>query len=331
MDLATHALAGFVLSRARRDWAERPAVAVVLVGAALLPDVDLIAAILDPDHAALHRHTLTHALPLLPPIAFAFAIVVRAAGVDLRLGEAFGLALLGLASHVGLDLVNAYGVALLYPFSQERFELPLLFVVDPVLTAALAIPAAISLWLARTPSARVLAARTAIALALLHLALAAGLRDTAEAALARVAEGRPALLVPEPLAPWRWRGIVPVADGYRQVLVAPAAGTVAALPDVPSAARDPRVEAVRRSGILRAAEPFLRAPVWTVSDDRVSVHDLRYRFATLGNGWDPFGFAVVVSDGDVQPVGATLGERIERSLDTLGEVWRGSPRAGAGG
>ena len=40
-------------------------------------------------------------------------------------------------AHVGLDLINAYGVALLYPWSTFRYELPLAFILDPILTGVL--------------------------------------------------------------------------------------------------------------------------------------------------------------------------------------------------
>ena len=333
MDLATHAIAGLLIARVRPDWVGRGTVATVLVGASLLPDVDLVAAIVDPTNAALDRHTLTHSLVFLPVMAAAVAVVVRLTGARLGTVEAFALAVLGIAVHLVLDLINAYGVALLHPWSDTRFELPLLFIVDPVLTGLLAALLAASLWLARRPQQQAGLARIALIVMVAYLGAAAWLRGDAAAILAAVpGTASERLLVPEPLAPWRWRGILAVDGGYRQVRIDPVAGTASALPDVPSASGDPRVAAIRRAGLLGAADPFLRAPVWTVEGNRVTVHDLRYRFAALGNRWDPFLFTFEVVGDEVRPVAATLGERIDRTFATLGEIWRGpAPRRAAAG
>ncbi|MNC91148.1 hypothetical protein D3C83_73500 [compost metagenome] len=73
--------------------------------------------------------------------------------------------------------------------------------------------------------------------------------------------------------------------------------------------------------------------MWTVVGRRVTVHDLRFRIAALGNRWDPFQFAFDVDGEDARPVRVTLGERFNRTLATLGEMVTGPAlrRAAAGG
>ncbi|MCC7275238.1 MAG: metal-dependent hydrolase, partial [Alphaproteobacteria bacterium] len=329
VDLATHALAGILIARTRRSWLDRPAVGVVLVAASLLPDIDVLAAVVDPTNAALDRHTLTHSLLVLPVLAAGFAGAVRLATRRVGPGEAFGLAVLGIAVHLLLDLINAYGVALLYPLSDTRFELPLLFVVDPILTGTLLAMLAASLWAAADPRWKAALARSALVLGVTYLGATAHVYGQARTTLAALDADGPAdgvrALVPEPLSLWRWRGILGRPGGYGQVLIDPLSGTVSALPWVPSADDDPRVAAVRRSGRLRDAEAFLRAPVWTVEGGRVTVHDLRYRFAALGNRWDPFLFDFETAGDEVHVMRAGLGERIGRIWATIGEMTGGAP------
>jgi membrane-bound metal-dependent hydrolase YbcI (DUF457 family) len=321
MDLATHAIAGLLVARTRRDWAGRAGPAAVLVAASLLPDVDMVAVVLDPARAALLRHTLTHSLVALPVLAAGLALLVRLAGGRDGFGATFLLAATGIAVHLALDLLNAYGVLLLYPLSDARIELGLLFVVDPVLTGIMALGLVLSL--AMPARRRVPVARLAVLLAVAHVGAAMHLRDRAADMLAAVATGPVVDLVPEPLAPWRWRGIAARPGGYDQYAIRPVAGHVGPLPPVASGDDDPGVAAVRGAALPWGLAAFLHAPVWRVEGARVTVHDLRYRFAGLGNGWDPFGFAFDLPDrpgAGARLVGATLGERVERTLATLSAI-----------
>ena len=321
MDLATHAIAGLLVARTRAAWTGRAKPAAILVAASLLPDIDMVAVLLDPTRAALLRHTLTHSLAAMPVLAAGLALLARLAGARDGFGATALLAATGITVHLALDLLNAYGVLLFYPLSEARLELGLLFIVDPVFTGILA--AGLALSFVPSTGGRMLVARTAVLLALAHVGVAAILRDRAADMLAAFATGPVVDLVPEPLAPWRWRGIVAHPGGYEQLSIHPIAGRIQSLPPVASAGTDPAVATVRGSAMPWGLEAFLRAPVWRVEGSRVTVHDLRFRFAGLGNDWDPFGFAFDLPD---QPgvgtrlVGATLGERIDRSLAVLSAI-----------
>ena len=321
MDLATHAIAGLLVARTRGAWTGRAEPAAVLVAASLLPDLDMVAVILDPTRAALLRHTLTHSLVAMPVLAAGLALLARVAGGRDGFGATFLLAATGIAVHLALDLLNAYGVLLFYPLSDARIELGLLFVVDPVFTGILA--AGLALSFVPSTHRRMLVARMAILLAVAHVGAAALLRDRAADMLAALATGPIVDLVPEPLAPWRWRGITAHPGGYDQFAIRPVAGRILSLPPVASAGTDPAVAAVRGSALPWGLEAFLRAPVWRVEGSRVTVHDLRFRFADIGNDWDPFEFAFDLPDqpgSGARLVGATLGERIGRSLATLSTI-----------
>ncbi|BBK29695.1 membrane-bound metal-dependent hydrolase YbcI (DUF457 family) [Stella humosa] len=321
MDLATHAVAGLLVARTRAAWVGRAEPAAVLVAASLLPDIDMVVVVVDPTRAALLRHTLTHSLVVMPALAAGFALLARGAGGRDGFVATFLLAATGMAVHVALDLLNAYGVLLFYPLSEARIDLGLLFVIDPVFTGILAGGLGLSFW--PSDRHRMLVARLAVLLAVSHIGVAALLRDRAAEMLAANASGLVVGLVPEPLAPWHWRGIAAHPGGYDQFAIRPVAGRILALPPVASASTEPAVAVVRRSALPWGLDAFLRAPVWRVDGSRVTVHDLRFRFSNLGNDWDPFDFSFDVVD---QPevgtrlVGTTLGERIARSLATLSAI-----------
>ncbi|WP_374450310.1 metal-dependent hydrolase [Stella sp.] len=336
MDLATHALAGLALARANPAWtgpssARRGAPALVLLAGALAPDLDMLVVLVDPTRAALLRHTFTHSLVALPAMAAGIAVLARLAGGRLGFWQTAALAAAGIVLHIGLDLLNAYGVVLFHPLSDARVEFGLLFVVDPVLTGVLALGLGLSLLPRLGPGARAAVAATALALALAHVGVAALLRERASDMLAATASAPAVDLVPEPFAPLRWRGILRRPDGYDQYAIRPVANRIERLPSVLSDPEAPAVAAVRRSVPGMALAGFLHAPVWRVEGDRVTVHDLRYRFAELGNAWDPFGFAFEVGPGGaglggdrtVRLVGASLDERVGRSLTVLAQILGG--------
>lgn len=319
MDLATHALAGLVLARAADPSGTRRGTAAVLVAGSLLPDIDMVAVFFDPARAPLLRHTATHSLILLPAMAAVLAVAARLAGTRTPGTRLFLLAAGGIGLHILLDLLNAYGVALLYPLSDARFEFGLLFVLDPVLTGILLFALVLTRWPA-SPRRRAAVAAAALLLCLGYVGAAAALRQRSADLVAATAHSPLVDLVPEPLSPWCWRGIVARPGGYAQYAVRPLAGVVTPLDPVVSDDRAAAVAAVRRSALPDGFEAFLRAPVWQVDDDRVTVHDLRYRFALLGNRWDPFAFAF-------EPAGAAgagprladvgLSDRLDRTLATL--------------
>ncbi|BBK38794.1 hypothetical protein STAQ_38720 [Allostella sp. ATCC 35155] len=322
MDLATHALAGLVLARAADPSGTRPGTAAVLVVGSLLPDIDMVAALFDPARAPLLRHTATHSLILLPAMAAGLAVAVRLAGARAPGGHLFVLAATGIGLHILLDLLNAYGVALLFPLSDARFEFGLLFVLDPVLTGILVLALALSR-LAPSPRRRAAVAAAALLLCVAYVDVAAGLRQRSADLVAATAHAPLVDLVPEPLSPWCWRGIVARPGGYAQYAVRPVAGVVTPLDPVVSDERAAAVVAVRRSALPAGFDAFLRAPVWQVDGERVTVHDLRYRFALLGNRWDPFGFAFEpagAGGGGPRLATATLSDRLDRAFATLSRL-----------
>jgi inner membrane protein len=295
LDPFTHALSGVCISRALPRSVRGRDATIVVVAAALIPDIDVVWSLAEPATAALNRHMATHSLVGLAALSMACGVVARLAFRRLSWATYAALAGFGLLAHVGLDLVNAFGVGLLYPFSPVRYELPLVFVVDFVLTG-LMLAGAIWPWVRGDASSAAPASRWALGLVAVYLAASLGLRvSAAEIVTARASAAAPdggawTYLVPEPGAPLRWKGIYRDGPVFRQVLVSPLTGGAVELPAIGTLPEDPSVAAVRATPMGRRIDRFLKAPVWRAEKDMVTVYDLRFRFAALGNDWDPFGF-----------------------------------------
>lgn len=321
MDLVTHALAGLTLARPRRGRPRVRGVTAILLTASLLPDIDVVWALADPTFATLERRTLTHSVPGILLISLVCAVLLRAVCRDMSFRQTFMLFALGMTVHVVFDVVTSFGVALLYPFSDYRFEMPLIFVIDPVLTSILIAGLAAPM-LFRTKISPFGAAVIALGLVSAYLIVGAVARNAAREVVIAQADGavlRPESvhMVPEPFAPFRWKAVYRVDDVYRQALVHPWSGTLRELATVRTELTDPRVQVVRRSPVAARIEHFFKLPVWRVGDTNVAVYDLRFRYATLENQWDPFGFRFRVTDGRVAVVRERFTEKLRRSLETL--------------
>ena len=295
MDPVTHALSGVCISRALPRKVRGRDATIVVIAAALIADIDVAWSLAEPATAALNRHMVTHSLVGLAGLAVVGGVAARLAFRRLSLPAYTALAGVGLAAHVGLDLINAFGVGLFYPFSHVRFELPLVFIVDIVLMGLL-LAGAVWPWARGDPGAKAAASRWALGLVGVYLAACLGLRiSAAEVVTARASAvpqdgGAWTYLVPELGAPLRWKGIYRDGAVFRQILVRPLTGGAVELSAVGSFPEEPSVAAVRATPTGRRIDLFLKAPVWRADKDGVAVYDLRFRFATLGNDWDPFGF-----------------------------------------
>ena len=137
MDPLTHVATGVICSQLvtspSRWWA-------ALAGAlfAALPDIDYFSIFWDRLAFIRYHRGFTHSLVALPLLALAGALAGRALGGPRWFKPLFILGLIVLASHLLLDLATSYGTQILSPFSQRRFTLDWVFIIDPYLTALLA-------------------------------------------------------------------------------------------------------------------------------------------------------------------------------------------------
>jgi len=292
MDPVTHTLVGVDLANGFTRRRLGSGTVPILALASNLPDIDGIVHLTGDPTAILMRRTFGHSLFLLPFWALALAVAVRRIDPRLGLPARFGLCLAGALVHLFFDLVNSFGVVLLWPFSDARPELSIIFIIDFALTGLLALP----LCLALAPRLRprlVAMTRLSLAAVVLYIAFCAANHDRAARLLAdeAAAGGERSdfeYVFPEPLGPHRWRGVTREGGLYRVYLIHSMTGEVRLVREERTALDDPRVAEARRSPLGRRLEHFFKAPVWSVegpeTDPRVHVYDLRFRSILVDTG-----------------------------------------------
>jgi inner membrane protein len=212
MDPLTHGLLGATIAQAgfgrRLGWRGVAAGAA----AAMLPDLDIVMNATGPMGEWLYHRSITHALWFAPLLAPILGLVVARGGPEPAGGrpptersDGNGrrriwtlLFLLTLLSHPLLDWCTSYGTQLLAPFSNHRFAIDAVAIIDPAYSLALLAALVVGAWRgvqsagARSVAAAVLALTTAYLLYGLGLNGAAEARARAELAAEgiRVAEVR---------------------------------------------------------------------------------------------------------------------------------------------
>lgn len=159
----------------------------------------------------------------------------------------------------------------------------LAFIVDPILTAAFALPLVIA-W--RRPQLTVRAVRIGLVVALLYLALAASAKAMAETRFIaelgqRVITADRIKVIPRLSSPFRWMAVAETTGRLYQADVAPWAATPV---DIRLYSQAPRTGYVERSDAVESVRLFLgfaRFP-WTRHLQRGEEHIVEYRDLGFG-------------------------------------------------
>jgi inner membrane protein len=316
LDPVTHTLAGVALGNAFfRDRVRKAA--VIMAAASNLPDLDVLVHLSGSANAVLMRRTFGHSAFTIPLWAAGLTwLLKRTYCRDVRPATLYGMCLLGACGHVFLDLINSFGVVPLWPFSDWRPELSIVFIIDLILTGVLAAP----LVLAAVGLRRELAtfSKVSIGLAGVYFMLCGSARSMALGQLSEEAARlgvRPDFLYafPEPLGPHRWRGVVRAGGIYRLYLMRPFSNELEPRDEIETAPDNSRVRLVRDSPAGRRLDWFFKAPVWTAKSPpgppgstqpwEVAGHDLRFNSLVLdwgSKGRAPFLFRFQVGpDGEI--------------------------------
>jgi membrane-bound metal-dependent hydrolase YbcI (DUF457 family) len=335
MDTVTHGLTGWLVSRALPgEWNRNEATAAVTLGA-VLPDADHLASLVGGSEMYVRFHRgLSHSLLGVTVSSLVVALLFARYGQWKDRKRLFLLTLLGQLSHIALDLLNAYGTQVLQPFSDARFSLDLLFVVDMVFTGIILAGIALS------RSGRAGRARVALAVlagyvgvaALLHARAVDVVRDAAvrygvpvvsAQALPRLptveipdldrvgfatsavasppaggSEGG-GTVVPFPAGPFAWDGFIDDGRTYLRARIDPLSGALEWRERVVRGYDLPEVRSLRGVSDVETYLWFARFPVAQVTVDRgrteVTFHDMR--FDGIAGRRQPFRLRVVESPG----------------------------------
>ena len=309
MDPVTHTLVGVGLGNTffrRRIGREA---APILAVASNLPDIDVLVHFMGDPAAITMRRTFGHSLFLIPIWAYLLSLILSRLYPRISISTLWGLSLLGASVHLFFDLVNSFGVVPLWPFSNWRPELAIIFIIDLTLTGLLAAPLILCL-IPRLRTHLILLSRISMACVAVYILFCGASRAVAVERLAGEAsrqEIRPDFqyVFPEPLGAHRWRGVLREGDRYSVFLIHVLGNQIEKMDELQTWRGDPAVEAARRLSLAGRLEWFFKAPVWNLDrpppgadktpDEpvRVSVYDLRFRSVVIRREI-PFRFSFIV-------------------------------------
>ena len=301
MDNVTHTLYGVALARTGLNRLAPRATATLIIGANF-PDID-IASFFGGSISYLKYHRgITHSLLGIPLEGLLVATVMyfihnrRVKKDESALWwKYFLLASAGVGSHVLLDFTNSYGLRLFLPFVRDWYSGDIEFIIDPwvlaVLFVALGLPSFFGL-INQEIGIKNHEHRTSAFVCLIILLLYWGAKGLSHhqvlADLAQAEDlGEPIMrvgVVPQPLNPFRWYGIIETRSSYRVVERGwdPFDFSLGTQRDriFHKAEEGPVLEAVRRGPQARMYLSFARYPVFTIIPRNqgytVTIQDLRF-------------------------------------------------------
>lgn len=286
-------------------------------GAAIgsLPDLDVVMLpfLGQVERIGWHRG-ITHSVIVAAAVAPLLGWVLRRFSGG-RVGFLWGsvAAFVLLAGHIFLDVITIYGTQVLAPLSDWRAGTGLLFIIDPVFTAALLVGVVAAVFL-RDEALRRKWAAGGMAVAGLYLCWCVGAKTLAEARFAGALEANGIeplrmMTAPAPFQSVVWRGLAETEDAFY-------AGYVRAVgePGAPALVRLPKNRELLEG---REDEPAVAALLW------------------FSNGY--LG-AETLPGGGLRLSDWRFGEVMEPDGDAMGQVavravfaWELAPEAGEGG
>jgi len=118
---------------------------IFCIVAALLPDIDNIIGLFGPELYLIHHRGATHSLTGGIILALLLVLIFSLFIKPFNIKKGFVTALSLIYLHIFLDLVTSYGTQVFYPFTNRRYSLESVFIVDPLYTIVSAIIFFISL------------------------------------------------------------------------------------------------------------------------------------------------------------------------------------------
>jgi inner membrane protein len=224
MDTTTHGLAGYVIAKTglARDTGKWGTIAGVT--AAVFPDIDLFLGFLGTEFSLKYHRHLLNSVFMIVPFSLALAwVFVRISKIK-RFWTFFLLGSVEMLVHTFFDMMGSYGTMILSPFSNTRFFLDWVFIVDFILAATLLVPMLCRIvWKGRDQ----VFARVGVLLAGLYIAFCGfnhswALSLTKDYARENGLPTRKTASIPQPLSPFRWGNYImtekKIYQGYVNLL-----------------------------------------------------------------------------------------------------------------
>jgi membrane-bound metal-dependent hydrolase YbcI (DUF457 family) len=287
MENITHTLLGLAMANSGPARRFGRGTTLTLAVASNLPDLDGMCMAMGQE-GIFFRRGLTHSLLGIVVLSAAAAWLLRLKYREQSWRTLFGLCVLGAAGHLLLDLINSFGVVLLSPFSDRRFELAWVFIVDLALTGILIAPWTLaSSWMQMERLSR-----AALAGALLYLAICgAGHSRTEDLVRERSPDADWVYAFPEAGGSHRFRGVSRTGDEYEMCVVFPWTGAVEPADPVKTDEADPQVARLKTTDLGRRVQWFFKAPVWRRLDSgEYEAFDLRFASSVFRRSPLPFTF-----------------------------------------
>ena len=311
MDPLTHILTGVAMSRSGLNRKTANAT-LTLALAAEIPDIDIILRLKGPVISFIHHRGFTHTFlgaPIMAGLALAIVYVIsrsrRSRSADseapIRWRLLYVYALLGVLSHLLLDFSNNYGLRPFDPFSYRWYSWDIVFIVDPIITAALLL-VLIAPWFSGLISGEIGAQRArhpgrgSAITALIVIVLVWWVRDFSHRrALTllsqqtyRDQEAKRLSASPNPLNPFQWLAIVETEDFFQTLEVDTLSGEVDAQrsaitlykPEETSITLAAKKSQLGRAFLDWARYPYVQTEVLEAPDSGfiVRMHDLRFAY-----------------------------------------------------
>ncbi|MBI5026567.1 MAG: metal-dependent hydrolase, partial [Nitrospirae bacterium] len=187
----------------------------------LVPDADLILRLFGDEVFLKYHRGFGNSLFLIPPVALGLAFVFNRLSSKKNFLLFFILCFLSVAVHTFLDLQTSFGTMLLFPFSDRRFSLDLVFIIDPYYSGILIAGLIFSIFIKKY-SERI--CQLSLMVIVLYTVLCAFAHSRAlnlgyEYAKAKGLEAVEVAALPQPLSPFRWANYIETEKEIHQGFV----------------------------------------------------------------------------------------------------------------
>jgi len=140
MDAFTHSLAGVVIARAAFEPSLGKWGIITGIAVALLPDVDFLLKFVNKQLYIKYHRSFANSIFFIIPLSLFWGCLFNWFSGLHKFPAFAALSFIVLCSHVFFDMLNPFGTMILAPFSNYRFSLDLVYIVDLIFTSLLLFP-----------------------------------------------------------------------------------------------------------------------------------------------------------------------------------------------